>query len=632
MNMFGVTDPSPHGDEECPRRRDDSMAIAVTPAPSTRAWTVVDEPDGFRVEGGGRSVRVALRTTHWEIGSGPDPLGLPLQPPSLVLSQVIPRLIPPRMRDRPDEHRARRQDERRVRRAIGARVRRRVRRLLRRVDPLVLAVQRGQGLSPCDAEARGDDLLAMLPDLGWFRDEDVARDILAYPAAAIAAGNLDCLVDGWLRRLHGSSPDVAASAGDLVATTGVPIPHPLFASAAGHEVLRHWMAGLPLRECGALGAAMRHWPDLFSDGVGYGSLRRTLANLPGGMHDAAICALGNVHLPRPITDRLELLVVTSFANEYESSVVEKARLDRHAAVFLNARREQIERAMRRVGAHIGEPRPLSQGDVDFFVGYLSDYPEEHRGTIVGLADKVIAWHGHEQERQRRVVLAELGVSTRAARPPIPLPEATGVRFLGTVAEIVREGADMGHCVATYAAAAVDGRCYLFRVERGGEAATVLVDRGGSVGEASGPENANNRAARWGSHVLGRWGAAFSGPSRPSATGNGSTGSRENASSAAVDEGAVVPAEAAASGDGRSRMRAGELIDDLRRRGAEPVVDGGTLGCRRPAGTMPPEHRAALLRQLGILWEYERDVVELLRAEAAGRDPALAPTGAGAHAV
>lgn len=210
------------------------------------------------------------------------------------------------------------------------------------------------------------------------------------------------------------------------------------------------------------------------------------------------------------------------------------------------RRADVERALGRVGAYVG--RDLHGGDasdVGELVRLLADYPERHLGSIAGLADKSIAWHRRALGRRRAAIAAELSPTTRAALPPVPLPDAPGIRLLATVQEICAEGDAMEHCVAEYARAAVAGRGFLFHVERDGRSATVLVDERGRVGEASGRRNRDNAAATWGSEELGRWGETFPEPPRPGAGDVNAGGDRMPPPAAAAgtdDAGATMPAD------------------------------------------------------------------------------------------
>jgi len=112
----------------------------------------------------------------------------------------------------------------------------------------------------------------------------------------------------------------------------------------------------------------------------------------------------------------------------------------------------------------------------------------------------------------------LKLHAQTIEPPIPLPRARGVRFLATIGDILKEGVDMDHCVATRAPRALAGSCYLFHVDHEGHEATVEVGSGGAILEARGPHNVSNPAVAWASAALAVWGA----PLRFSIVGDVST--------------------------------------------------------------------------------------------------------------
>ena len=126
---------------------------------------------------------------------------------------------------------------------------------------------------------------------------------------------------------------------------------------------------------------------------------------------------------------------------------------------------------------------------------MLDFPEDHHGRIVGLAEKAIRWHGTAgREREARKTIKRFGTERKLALPPIPLPEVPGIHLLKTVGDAVAEGERMQHCIASYSDQAVEGRCFLFHVEYQGENASVEVSYTGKVVQARGPCNSSNKAA------------------------------------------------------------------------------------------------------------------------------------------
>jgi hypothetical protein len=251
---------------------------------------------------------------------------------------------------------------------------------------------------------------------------------------------------------------------------------------------------------------MENWRGLFSPtGEPYRSLDRTLMNLPGGIPPGLAACLSLVYLDRPVFSRSELVVLTL----HEQRRFERELQRRNEAVFRSASEDRIARATRLIAKHIRNPLSTRRTtDLKFVVGFLMDYPEEHMGNIVGLAERSIRWHRQQLEQDTERILGRLGRNTPTEPPPIPVPQDPSVRFLSDVKDVCDEGILMNNCVASYAGGAARGTSYLFHVSHAGEEATIEVDRAGRVVQATGPRNRTNAASRWGRRVLGRWGKGF----------------------------------------------------------------------------------------------------------------------------
>jgi hypothetical protein len=272
---------------------------------------------------------------------------------------------------------------------------------------------------------------------------------------------------------------------------------------------------------------MTHWRDLFAPaGMGtYTTLNKTLMNLPGGIPASLLADLRHLVLPRPIYNRLELA----------TTILAGARTAENFPVFAHATAEEIKEAMRRISislqrqeeVHVAEmvrqypnngwerasvPKPLSSRrtkDIRTAVYYMLDFPEDHRGRLVGLAEKAIRWHGTAgREQEARKTIKRFGTERALAVPPIPLPEVPGIHLLKTVGDAVAEGERMQHCIASYSEMAVEGRCFLFHVDYEGETASVEVSHTGAVVQARGPRNGSNKATQWGARLLQEWGRGF----------------------------------------------------------------------------------------------------------------------------
>ena len=361
-------------------------------------------------------------------------------------------------------------------------------RLLCTVDPTVLAVHRA-----IFAATLGAAEVATCPEL--YRHPYLVRDILHHRAAAIAVRHIERLGD-WVRlnKVKSSSPAAALKA--LAEEVGVSVEIVAgFDDGPHNERTDADRIGRALEE-------LHDWRGLFSPtGRPYRSLNRTLMRLPGGVPHGLVCELRSIHLGRPLVDRAELLMATLFAANRRAG-----RPDRHRRVLFNARVPQIREALGRVAAHTrNDLRFRRTRDLRFFVRFLLDYPDDHDGTIVGLGDKAIRWHQHQLGSERIRIVEQYGAATAVTAPPIPPVVDPAIHRLATVQEIAAEGEQMRHCLASYIADAVEGRCYLFHVDHEGEAASVLVHRHGGVVEAHGPGNQRNRAAAWGRRVLRQWG-------------------------------------------------------------------------------------------------------------------------------
>jgi hypothetical protein len=380
-------------------------------------------------------------------------------------------------------------------RAIGKRLHAFYNRCLGGADSTVLALQRAVFAATFSVPE-----LVFREEL--YGEQYLVKDVTQHRAAAVALANL------WRFRYldeskaHAEAKEEVLSSAEranlevLAERVGVKLSLHVFPKR-GHEPA-------PLSLDDAL-SMMENWRGLFSPtGEPYRSLDRTLMNLPGGVPPSLVAYLNLVHLERPVLSRSELIVLT---------LHEKHRfhreLPRHnATVFRSTSEDQIVRATRLVAEHTRNALSTRRTvDLKFVMGFLMDYPNEHRGNIVGLAEKSIRWHRQEQHREIEKTLSKLGNKPTEA-PPILLPEDPNVRFLSSVEEVCEEGARMNNCVASYASRAVRGLCYLFHVAHAGAEATIEVDRAGRVVQAAGPANQRNAASKWGKRKLNRWGKAF----------------------------------------------------------------------------------------------------------------------------
>lgn len=368
--------------------------------------------------------------------------------------------------------------------ALGKRVHAQWRRLLSQVDPTILSAHK----SMFAATFSGGEF-ERIPQL--YDHKIIVNDIVNYRAAAIAARNVMQLIE--------RNQEIQSSIYDQLGGKS----QPYTMSKTFSPFLRFFSSKVFNPNHNRMIEAMHDWQDLFSvTGKKYRSLSRTLMSLPGGVPHGLLCVLPYIHLTRPVTDRLELLLLLLF-----NQIVRPGHIN--ANVIHQATRERIKRAMQILSAHKNLTlSPRRSSDVRDLAQYLVDYPDRHQGNVVGLLERSIDWHRNQNEEDFINQLGNLGLETQCSIPPIPLPDSPGVKFLGTVNDISQEALKMKNCVASYASKAVNGNCYLFHVTYRDKEATVEVSPYGIVQQAYGPRNFRNSAAKWGRRMLGKWGKDF----------------------------------------------------------------------------------------------------------------------------
>jgi hypothetical protein len=328
----------------------------------------------------------------------------------------------------------------------------------------------------------------------------------------------------WKRLLAGVNPDILAVNNKVFSVSfGYGLPSILFNEELFRrpyvvkDIIRFRAAAMATRICDVWGVRnnpveqMESWRSVYVPefGVPYRSLNKTLTGLPGGVPLRLIKRLDQFVLPRPIHNRLELLVTLMTGGRGYRRVEDNFR------VFAFAEENQIRKCVELVANHCHWTLSIRRWrDVESVLSFVCDYPGQHRGNFVGLTKKAIDWHRNGQDEVIRRTIETHGELQKVAKPPIVVLEKEGIRFLDTVGQICAEGAEMEHCVASYIDRAMSGESFFFHVDRAGESATVEVDFVGHVTQAQGPRNCNNAAARWGARVLGSWGKQFGSWSRP----------------------------------------------------------------------------------------------------------------------
>jgi len=325
----------------------------------------------------------------------------------------------------------------------------------------------------------------------FYEYEYLVQDVTNYPAAAIAVSSYSQLYSNHMRlgNMDGIKNEERNCPGNAV---HYPTVLPEDVDDIDHISEKAITAALN---------SVCYWLDLFSPtGASYTSLNKTLMNLPGSIPPRLLPILSFVTLPRPFTDRLELLTLLTWLDR----VIKGHRRERiHEDIILNAQRADILRAMQRVSEYRDSKlSPRKTKDIQTAVSLMLDYPDAHYGNISGLARRSINWHRETAVEEDN---GQYDPSKDVAKPPISLPENDQVQFLDTIGKIIDEGKRMKHCVGSLTPSAVKGLYYLFHAEHQGEQATILVNSNGNVVEAQGPSNTHNKAVGWGSRYLREWG-------------------------------------------------------------------------------------------------------------------------------
>jgi hypothetical protein len=120
-----------------------------------------------------------------------------------------------------------------------------------------------------------------------------------------------------------------------------------------------------------------------------------------------------------VLSRAELVVLTA----HERSRFERELPRRNERAFRNTSEDRIARATRLVAGHTRNPLSTRRArDLESMVDFLMDYPEDHKGHIVGLAAKSIEWHRRGREQEAEKILNKLGRDRATEAPPIPVPK------------------------------------------------------------------------------------------------------------------------------------------------------------------------------------------------------------------
>jgi PcfJ-like protein len=366
------------------------------------------------------------------------------------------------------------------------------------VDRLAYLAARGRG-----PVARGpqQELFA----LGPARTEDDAED------GAIERVLLSALRRSAERRASGVVDAVAAIAREratplVFSSTVLELPYFLrdaarhrAAAIAAAQIEAGAHASESLACADALFSRLAEWPRLFArSGVVSRALTKTLAELPADAAGHDVWALGAVELVCPVKSALHLRLL---AERARGAAV---HLEEHARRIQLADERELEDLRARAAEALGLQRlPTAEKDHVLIEVIVRSGDPGARDSLRALVRRGLA--GADWRRRHD---ARANHRTATARPPIALPNMSGVTFLATVGEVMQEGERMGHCVGSHAPDAATGQVFLFHVEHAGTHATVEVDPRGQILDAQGPHNRPNAAAEYGERALSAWGAGL----------------------------------------------------------------------------------------------------------------------------
>lgn len=166
------------------------------------------------------------------------------------------------------------------------------------------------------------------------------------------------------------------------------------------------------------------WKALFSsDGKARRNLCRMLMNLPGNIPAKLLCNLPVIEfvLNRPVTDRVELLMVLNLAERIEDVEAHPWReawyQDWYVDIIIKASRKDILTALQIVSSDINAESPSQQQklrpkkrDFTMLMTYIHDYycameregNTPYHGNLAGLARRSVRWHQEMRQRPRYV--------------------------------------------------------------------------------------------------------------------------------------------------------------------------------------------------------------------------------------
>ena len=384
------------------------------------------------------------------------------------------------------------------------------------VGALSLACRRGGGSRHAAHNRRGDprivqeSLFAVAPAVAFHLDEP-ARE-----PDAVAAFVRNALLQQGTMTARGVCGDIEAvvNAVHRERETPLPLSAPvLLRPFLSRDVLRFRPAAIAVALLETLPWAtatpacleslcvkLQNWRSLFSPtGVVSRALNKTLDELGPTAASDDLWALRAFTLDGVVRSHLHLRLLAERAllgdgpaelpaRQAQLSLVQRANEDDLTGLV-----DDVARAFRRERADTRERAHL-------FAELLAGTGLPRAGATIGTVVNAALDPGRRRRRRHALDLMAL--------PPIPLPRHAGLSFLHSAGELIDEGEQMEHCVATRINAARRGDSFVFHYKQGDQGATIEVNAFGVVVGASGIRNAATLTAARGAALLRIWGARF----------------------------------------------------------------------------------------------------------------------------
>ena len=374
-------------------------------------------------------------------------------------------------------------------RALGKIISGQFNRLKSSISPVILGVQKSIFASTF---ACGD----LVTSLSFYKTASnyLISDIIKHRPAAVAARHLfspwgiDCF------SLQDGDPDRIK---EMFIPCDEHFPNPIPYSQSNLIILNLENSELFRKNLSLL----EKWPLLYSPfRETYTALNRTLMNCPP-VPPRILLRVFNHRLRRPLVEKLEFIL--------NVEAMDMAIREENKELLIHSTKEEIRLALKDLEAEIGPTfSSRKSASVSFLVTYINDSNEINpNGNLRNLVRKAIRWHHQNRETPKN---GNIDPSTEVKKPPVVFPEnmdGLKIRFLDTIGQIYNEGAEMKHCIATFANKAMSGNCYLFHVEDlgSGETASIEMNKYGRVIQSRGPNNSSNIASRKGELVLSKLG-------------------------------------------------------------------------------------------------------------------------------